>query len=180
MGWHRCRESTLQTCFTSPCLHVRPTQTNTHRPMYSTVPLKNGRLLNLIHKDLRHSQKDSPRQRTSLKKKTGTYVTSWRWLWAPNQHGEAFNISKPLHGWTQRQSKVWFFLATYTVHVTPGATWVQSCERETSQASHLTTASRFQMSVFIIISFFLHRINIILKVLNWTTFFIFNIIINWS
>lgn len=29
------------------CAHVQPTQTHTHRPMYSTVPLKNGCLLNL-------------------------------------------------------------------------------------------------------------------------------------
>lgn len=38
-------ESTLLTGFTSPCMHVPMCGPHKHRPMYSTVPLKTGRLL---------------------------------------------------------------------------------------------------------------------------------------
>lgn len=99
------------------CAHVWPTQTNTHRPMYSTVPLKSGRLLNLNISQWRALP--SPKrqfvhvQRTLLKEGRGT---SARLPSPRKQDGESFNLSWLVTGWTHRDSWRVFIAINNHIH----------------------------------------------------------------
>lgn len=163
-----------------PC--AAHTNTHTHRPMYSTVPLKNGRcLLNLNSKEHCHPKKDtwSP-QRTVLKKGRGTYTKYWRQLafWAL-QNNMVKHLTYPnrwLDGLTETAGG---FLKpttiTYTVHISLGVTshWVQSagCKRETSRHSTGQPLHTFKSCVFLSF-FFAQNQDYFLGFENWTIYYL--------
>lgn len=84
-----------------------------------------------------------------------------RLLSPPQQHGEAFNLSQQVTGWTRRDSRRVFIANNYHIHCSHQSQWAQSagCKREHRDIPLDNHFTLFKCCVYcLIFIFFLHRL----------------------